>query len=39
MCEMKNAYKNLLGKPECKRMLGKSRHIWKNKIKRELSRV
>jgi hypothetical protein len=35
---MRNAYRILVGKPEGKRSLGKSRRIWKDNIKMEVKK-
>jgi hypothetical protein len=36
MVEMRNAYKILVRKPERKRPLGRSRHMWEDNIKMDL---
>jgi len=39
MGEMRNAYKILVGKPEGKRPLGRSRHRWEGNIRMDLREV
>jgi hypothetical protein len=39
MGEMRNAYKILVGKPEGKRPLGRSRHRWADNIKIDLREI
>jgi hypothetical protein len=37
--EKRNAYRILVGKPEGKRLLGKSRHMWEDTIKMDLGEI
>jgi hypothetical protein len=37
--EKRNAYRILVGKPEGKRPLGRSKHRWKDNIKMELREI
>jgi hypothetical protein len=39
MCEKRNAYRILMGKPEGKRPLGRPRRRWANKVKMDLREV
>ena len=39
MGEGKSAYRGLVVKPEIKRLLGRPRRRWKDKIKRDLQKV
>jgi hypothetical protein len=39
MGEMRNAYKILVGTPEGKRPLGKSRHKWEDDIRLDLRKI
>jgi hypothetical protein len=37
--EKRNAYRTLVGKTECKRPLGRSRHRWVDNIKMDLREI
>jgi hypothetical protein len=39
MGEMKNAYKTLVGKPEGKRPLGRTRHRWEDNFIMDLKEI
>jgi hypothetical protein len=39
MGEMRNAYRMLLGKPECKRPLGRLKRRWVDNIKMDLREI
>jgi hypothetical protein len=39
MGERRGAYRALVGKPECRRPLGRPRHRWENNIKMDLREV
>jgi hypothetical protein len=39
MGEMRNAYRNVVGKPEGKRPLGRSRRRWKDNIKMDVREI
>jgi hypothetical protein len=37
--EIRNAYNNLIGKPEGKRPLDRSRHMWEDNIRMDLREI
>jgi hypothetical protein len=39
MCEKRNAYRILVGKPEGQRPLGRQRHRWVDNIKMDLREI
>jgi hypothetical protein len=36
---MRNAYKNLVGKPEGKRSTGRPKHTWEDNVKMDLRKM